>query len=61
MAMTPSQMLQELEPLKYNTRIGRVIELGLQASTATNAVEHHFRMGTRRLLRALVSALFLLW
>ena len=37
MAMSPTQMLQELEPLKHNTRIGRVIELGLQASTGTNA------------------------
>ncbi|HEY5003341.1 MAG TPA: hypothetical protein VII61_09325, partial [Ktedonobacteraceae bacterium] len=37
MAMTPSQMLQELEPMKHNTRIGRVIELGHQASAGTNA------------------------
>ena len=36
MVMTPSQMLQELEPLSHNTRIGRVIELGHQAGPGTN-------------------------
>jgi hypothetical protein len=35
--MTPAQMLQELELLSHNARIGRVIELGLQASAGTNA------------------------
>ncbi len=39
MAMTPSQMSQELEPLKHNARIGRVIELGHQASAGTNAAD----------------------
>ena len=37
MAMTPAQMLQELEPLSHKARIGRVIELGHQASAGTNA------------------------
>ena len=37
MAMTPSQMLQELAPMKHNTRIGRVIELGHQVGAGTNA------------------------
>ncbi len=37
MAMTPFQMLQELAPMKHITRIGRVIELGHQASAGTNA------------------------
>ncbi|MBV9258741.1 MAG: hypothetical protein JO215_12055 [Ktedonobacteraceae bacterium] len=37
MAMTPSQMLQTLEPLKHNTRVGRVIELGYQVGKETNA------------------------
>src|SRR5450432_2421025 len=37
MAMTPSQILQELETLKHNTRIERVIELGHQARSGTNA------------------------
>jgi hypothetical protein len=37
MPMTPSQMLQELEPMKHDTRIGRVIELGHQVGAGTNA------------------------
>ncbi|MBA2677606.1 MAG: hypothetical protein H0U76_04310, partial [Ktedonobacteraceae bacterium] len=37
MAMTPTQMLQELEPLSHKARVGRVIELGLQAGAGTNA------------------------
>ncbi len=37
MAMNPAQMLQELEPMSHNARVGRVIELGHQASAGTNA------------------------
>ncbi len=37
MAMTPAQILQELEPLKHDTRIDRVIELGRQANTEIDA------------------------
>ncbi len=39
MVTTPSQMLEELELLKHDARIGRVIELGRQASSEANAAE----------------------